>query len=66
MKNDNSRIKGILLIGNEATIIPYLAMIGAVSIISMFSCVSYKLGEARGNKKNLKQSIKESVEDTDE
>ena len=65
MENRTVHVEGLLLTGKSASIIPSLAMVGAASIISGITYVSYKLGQRSTEKKSLKDSIKKFIERTE-
>lgn len=65
MENRMVHVEGLLLTGKSASIIPSLAIVGAASIISGITYVSYKLGQRSTEKKSLKDSIKKFIERTE-
>ncbi len=65
MENRTVHVEGLLLTGKSASVIPSLAVVGAVSIISGITYVSYKLGQRCSEKKSLKDSIKKFIERTE-
>lgn len=61
MENNMIKVEGLLLTGKSMTIIPSLAMVGAVGIVSGITYVSYKLGQKFAEKKYPNDSIKNCI-----
>lgn len=61
MENNMIKVEGLLLTGKSMKIIPSLAMVGAVGIVSGITYVFYKLGQKFAEKKYPNDSIKNCI-----
>ena len=61
MENNMVKLEGLLIIGKNLKSIQRLAIVGAVSIVSGITYVSYKLGQRFAEKKYSNDSIKNGI-----
>ena len=61
MENNMVKVEGLLIIGKNLKSIQRLAIVGAVSIVSGITYVSYKLGQRFAEKKYYNDSIKNGI-----
>lgn len=61
MENNMVKLEGLLILGKNMKSIQRLAIVGAVSIVSGITYVSYKLGQRFAEKKHSNDSIKNCI-----